>query len=127
MHDAIAGVIASAGLDRLRLGHTGRSERTGAVGRAHREHPLPERLALAGRLPDLGEVVPLEVDIAEPGGIAHPRAHEIGTQAHEAHGEAAAPVVPDEVDRLTDGFELGDEPGGVVVHRRAPSRRDGRR
>ena len=58
-----------------------------------------ELLAGAGRLPDLGEVVPRVLGVEQPGDIADPRPHQIGPRAHDAHHEAAAPVVAHEIDR----------------------------
>ena len=68
-----------------------------------------DALADARSLPLLGEVVPdvLAVDRAV---ATHPRPHQVGSQRDRALHQERAPVVADEVDRLTDTLELADEP-----------------
>ena len=60
---AIDAFRPSARRERIGLGHAASGEARGAVGGRRRELPVEERLALTRRLPDLGEVVPLEVDV----------------------------------------------------------------
>ena len=61
--------------------------------------------------------MPLEVHVAESGGVAHPRPHEIWTDTDEPHGQSATPVVSDEVDRALrlKRLELADEPLDVFL------------
>ena len=74
-------------------------------------------LALARRLPDLGEVVPLEVDVPDRRGVRDPRAHQVGPGADHAHDESAAPVVAHQVDGALrrEHLELGDQPRHVFL------------
>ena len=64
-------------------------------------------LAGAGRLPDLGEVVPHVVGVEQPQHVARPAAEQLGPHRHGAHADAATPVVADEVDRSVVGDDAG--------------------
>ena len=74
------------------------------------QHGVDQLLAVARRLPHLGEVVPDVVGVEQPDDVAGPAAHELGSMHHQVHHVAAAPVVPDEVDRFVDALQLALEP-----------------
>ena len=57
------------------------------------EHGVDQLLALAGRLPDLGEVMPHVVWVEQPDDIAGPAAHKLRAMHHRVHHVAAAPIV----------------------------------
>ena len=96
---------------------TPNASNTGAVGHGLGELLLEERLPLFGGLPDLGEVVPLEVVGTEGRRVGHPRADELRASAHDPHHKPATPVVADQVDGsvVLQPFELSDEPGHVLL------------
>ncbi|HVA04626.1 MAG TPA: hypothetical protein VMU64_12885 [Acidimicrobiales bacterium] len=54
---------------------------------------LEELLAFSWGLPDLGEFVPLEVDVTDPGGVGDPGADQVRAGADDAYDEAPTPVV----------------------------------
>ena len=97
-----------------------------AVGVRHRPHRLDEGLAVTGRLPDLGQVVPDVLRVGGTGDVGDPRADEVGAGGGQALDVPAAPVVADQVDRPVERLQLGDQPGQVVVGRRREVGIDGR-
>ena len=60
---------------------------------------LEERLAVARRLPELGEVVPLVVGVGDVADVGGPRAQPVAVGGGDAEREPGAPVVAHEVDR----------------------------
>src|SRR6185437_2752340 len=79
---------------------------------------VPEVFPCLWCLPDLGEVVPLELDVADTSGIGDPGPDQLGPGRDYPDHEPAAPVVPDEIDRAIEALQLCREPVGVLVHRR---------
>ena len=76
---------------------------------------LDERLALARRLPDLGEVVPLVVGVGDVGDVGGPGAEPVAVGGGDPIGEPGAPVVADEVDGASMRVELAQQPVDVGV------------
>ena len=60
------------------LGDADAAQERGPVVERHRQLRLEERLAFTRRLPELRDVVPLEVRLGEAGGVGDPRADELG-------------------------------------------------
>jgi hypothetical protein len=69
--------------------------------------------------------VPLELDVAEAGGVGDPGPDQIGAGRDHPDHEPAAPVVPDQIDRPAQVLELYREPAGVLLHRRSETGRAG--
>src|SRR4029077_16907569 len=66
----------------------------------------PRSLPRLRGLPDLGEVVPLELDVAEAGGVGDPGPDQIGAGRDHPYHEPAAPVVPPQNDPTPPGLQL---------------------
>src|SRR6185437_11309236 len=81
------------------FGHAEHPEDTGPLPGRRRQLLVPEVLPCLRCLPDLGEVVPLELDVADAGGIGDPGPDQLGAGRDYPDHEPAAPVMPDEIDR----------------------------
>src|SRR5260370_12427496 len=97
------------------LGHPEHLEGTGPLLGRCRQLLSPEVFSRLWCLPDLGEVVPLELDVADAPGIGDPGSHQLGPGRDHSDHEPAAPIVPDEIDRVTEALELFRAPDGGLV------------
>ena len=81
------------------LGHPEHLEDTGPLlGRRRRQLLVPEVFSRLWCLPDLGEVVPFELDVADAGGVGDPGSDQLGPGRDHPDHEPAAPIVPDEIE-----------------------------
>jgi hypothetical protein len=101
---------------------------------------IPEVFPCLSCLPDLGEVVPLELDVAEAGGVGHPGSDQLGSGRDHPDHEPASPIVPTRstgsprrsssavASQRTRPSSLRSRPGGHCRTRGAtvPRRRGGR-
>ena len=78
----------------------------------HLRHRL---FADPGRLPGLGQIVPDVIGIEDAQHVRRPRPDQFGSLHRDAHDMPAAPVVADEVDRLSQPFKLTGQPVAIGV------------
>lgn len=103
-------------------------EQRGLVALAGLDHAGDRLLTDLRGLPRLGHVVPDVVLVEHASDVAHPGAQEVGSAIERAVDVTRTPVVTHHVEvgaSLVESIEFGDEPVGVVRHRRVEAVGDG--